>query len=296
MSEQQVPIECRRLAFAYRGQPAATCDVSLTLRAGDLFCLLGPNGAGKTTLIRQIIGDLRPSSGQVRVFGMDPARSQALVKRRMGVIPQTVGLFENLSVMGHLDCFAAIKGVPQARRRAAIDEVVQSCGLVALLSRPARALSGGQQRSVLVALALLGDPDVLILDEPTVGLDPVARRAIWEAVEIQRRRGRTILLTTHHLEEAERLATRIGFMKRGVLTHQGALSELVDLMGCRVKLREGASASGEDGAVHLLGTVEQAQELARRKGLDSYSVSPVSLEDVYFRLAGEDSVELGGAA
>lgn len=286
MSTAGHPVSCVGLQFAYRGRPPVTNGVSLTIGRGEIFCLLGPNGAGKTTLIRQITGDLRPASGTVEVLGVDPAKNPSRIKRRLGIIPQTVSLFENLSVRGHLECFAAIKGIASAARAGAIAEVVAACAIDPLLDRPARALSGGQQRSVLVALALLGDPDVLILDEPTVGLDPLARRDIWRAVEAQRRRGKAILLTTHHLEEAERLATRLAFIDKGAITHQGTQAEFLAMLDFRVKLTERGAADDGGDVVHLLGSLDEARTLAATRGAGDFSISAANLEDVYVHLAG----------
>lgn len=201
----------------------------------------------------------------------------------MGVIPQTVALFDNLSVKGHLKHFAAIKGIPARARASAIAAAIQACGIDGFLDRPARALSGGQQRSVLVALALLSDPPILILDEPTVGLDPVARRTIWQAIETQKRNGKAILLTTHHLEEAEELATHIGFISGGVLTHQGTLAQLYDRLELRVKLT--TTRKDDRGKERLfVATYEEAHARARNMGIADYAVGGITLEDVYFHL------------
>ena len=281
------PIECRNLTFRYRGGTRATDDVTFSLCSGDLLCLLGPNGAGKTTLIKQIIGDLRPTTGSVRIFGEDPCAPRAEIKRRMGIIPQSASLFENLSVIVHLNSFAALKGIARKQRPAAVERVIEECGLREMLAKPAGSLSGGQQRSVLFALALLADPEILILDEPTVGLDPIARRTVWKTVDDQKRRGKTIVLTTHYLEEAERLANRIGFVSGGALTHESPLDEFYERMGQCVRLVETPDAgSDQAGNVHVMDTVEEAEAFARLHRLKSYSIGRVSLEDVYVRLAG----------
>jgi ABC-2 type transport system ATP-binding protein len=275
-------ISCDGVSFAYKDGSLATDGVDLAIRPGELLCLLGPNGAGKTTLIRQITGELRPTAGAVRIFGRDPARAQRETRARLGVIPQHVALFESLTVRQHLVHFAGLRGLRPAAAAAAVARTLATCGLEAFVDKRAGALSGGQQRSALFALALLGDPDILILDEPTVGLDPAARRALWSVIEDQRRLGKAILLTTHYLDEAERLATRIGFLAKGRLTHQGRLDDLRALLGGRVKL-----AAGAHGPSELVDSVEAAEALARGRGLSAYSIAPVTLEDVYFQLAGD---------
>jgi ABC-2 type transport system ATP-binding protein len=284
MEEGKQPIFCEGLRFAYKGKPLVNCDINLTIGRAELFCLLGPNGAGKTTLIRQITGELIPLSGTVRVFGQNPARSLSQTKLSMGVIPQSVSLFENLSISRHLTSFAAIKGIKRRERISAIEAVVESCGIGELLERPARALSGGQQRSVLVALAMLGDPPILILDEPTVGLDPVSRRSIWQAIERQREAGKAVLLTTHHLEEAERLATHVGFISDGKLQHQGAKAELLSLLQFPIKITFAADLGGTRKTLYAK-SHEEAQEMVSALGTD-YAVAKTTMEDVYFQLAG----------
>jgi ABC-2 type transport system ATP-binding protein len=279
------PIECKDLTFAYKDGTRATGGVTLSLQRGELFCLLGPNGAGKTTLIKQILGDLKPTSGTVTIFGVDPFKSPVPAKRRIGVIPQNVSLFPALSVREHLTYFAALKGIPRGAIHSAVSQACEAYSLQEFLGKRAGALSGGQQRTVLFALAVLGDPEILILDEPTVGLDPIARAVIWDAIEAQRERGKAILLTTHYLEEAERLSTRIGFLNAGCLIREGELStfELQSKRG--IRLTDG-SRNARAATTHFFETMEAAQIYARDMELRNYSVSQVSLQDVYFEIFG----------
>jgi ABC-2 type transport system ATP-binding protein len=245
-----------------------------------MLCLLGRNGAGKTTLIRQITGDLKPSSGTVSILGSDPRSRRSRVRRRMGVIPQHVGLFETLTIRDHLKVFGALKDMHGTRLREEIDRVIALTQLKDLLPRKGGELSGGEQRKALLALALLADPEVLILDEPTVGLDPEARRVIWDSLAALRADGKAMLLTTHHLEEAEHLATQIAFINQGVLTRQGSVQSVFGQISSRVTLIDESS-----GEIHLADSVEAAQQLACVRGLARYRIGRESLEDVYLRLS-----------
>lgn len=283
-------VRCEGLAYRYPNGFSATRGVDLTVRRGELYCLLGPNGAGKTTLIRQLTGSLTPTEGRVTIFGKEPGRASGAARRRMGIIPQHVGLFDALTVREHLFHIGALKGLSGGDLAKSIAKVVAASQIDDLLPKRARTLSGGQQRSVLFALALLGDPDLLILDEPTVGLDPVARRVIWNAIDAQKAAGKAVLLTTHYMDEAETLATRLGFYAQGRITHEGTVEELRAGLGKTVRLL----AEHDDGKprVYWTDTVEEAQTLARRERLSSFSIGKASLEDLYLRLArgGGDAV------
>jgi ABC-2 type transport system ATP-binding protein len=164
--------------------------------------------------------------------------------------------------------------------------VIEECELEELREKRVRTLSGGQKRKVLVALALLADPEILILDEPSVGLDPVARRALWSTIEGQRAAGKTILLTTHYMEEAERLADRIGFIDGGRMMRTGTLASLYAQLGKSVRVTELDGADGSPRAQHYFDELGQAQAFVRERGFESYAVGHVSLEDIYLRVMG----------
>jgi ABC-2 type transport system ATP-binding protein len=285
---------CDGVSYVYADGTRANDGIDLSLRRGELFCLLGPNGAGKTTLIRQITTELRPGEGRVTLFGRDAHADPAATRRRLGVIPQTAGLFEMLKVEDHLRLFGPLKHLSRAETRRQTEAVVEEVGLAPLLDRRVRQLSGGQRRKLLVGLALLGDPEMLILDEPSVGLDPVARRALWKTVLGQRAAGKTILLTTHYMEEAERLADRIGFIETGRLTRAGTLAELYAQLGKSVRVTELDGESGDARGHHYFDSVAEAQSFVRDQDLETYSVGRVSLEDIYLRLMGH-ALESGDA-
>jgi ABC-2 type transport system ATP-binding protein len=280
------PIECEGVGYVYAGGTRANQGIDLALERGELFCLLGPNGAGKTTLIRQITTELRPTEGRIRVGGRDAHADPIATKRRLGVIPQSAALFEGLRVEEHLSLFGPLKHLSRAATRERVELVVKECELGALRARRVRTLSGGERRKVLVALALLSDPEILILDEPSVGLDPVARRALWSTIERQREQGKTILLTTHYMDEAERLADRIGFIGAGRLTRTGTLASLYAQLGKSVRVTELDPGDGSVRGQHYFDELVHAQAFVRERKLDTYAVGRVSLEDIYLRVMG----------
>jgi ABC-2 type transport system ATP-binding protein len=277
-----VAIRCRRLVYVYPDGTRATDGIDLTLRRGELFCLLGPNGAGKTTLIRQVTTELVPTAGCVVILGMDAHRDPAATKRRLGVIPQMAGLFEALTVRDHIELFGPLKHLTARQSRVAAQTLLDELELTALARKRVRELSGGARRKIFIALALLGDPEILVLDEPTVGLDPIARRAIWALVKEQQRRGKTILLTTHYMDEAEHLADRIGFLSGGRLGQVGTLPELYARLGKSVRVDQ----MGNGHEPSYFDTLEEAQRFVRDRGWAAYSVGRVSLEDIFLRLMG----------
>ncbi len=194
-------------------------NLDFSVRAGELLALLGPNGAGKTTAVKLFLGLMRPSAGTVNVFGGNPIHAE--VRTRIGAMLQVAKVPETLKVREHIDLFSSYypRPLPPA-------ETVAIAGLQEIKDRPFGELSGGQKQRVLFALALCGDPDILFLDEPTVGLDVEARRLLWEQIRKLVDRGKTILLTTHYLEEADALADRVAVINRGEIIAEGTPSEI----------------------------------------------------------------------
>ena len=214
-------IRVRDLHKTY-GQTRAVDGVGFDVRAGEVFGLLGPNGAGKTTTVEILEGLRKPDSGEVRVLGIDVARHPDALKERIGVALQTAALYPKLTVVEVLDLFRSF--YPRGR---SADELIELLELGEKRSSQTKALSGGQRQRLAVALALVNDPEVIFLDEPTTGLDPAARRALWGIVESLRARGRTILLTTHYMEEAEILCDRLAIMDHGKILEAGTVQEVV---------------------------------------------------------------------
>jgi ABC-2 type transport system ATP-binding protein len=203
----------------------AVAGLSLTVLRGEVFGLLGPNGAGKTTTLACIEGLRRPSSGAVRLAGMDVRERPAAVKQIMGVQLQTAAMFAELSVAELVELYAALYNV--ALDRAAIVSTLERFGLASKARARAEQLSGGQQQRLSIALALVNDPQIVLLDEPTTGLDPQARRGVWALIRRMRAEGRTVLLTTHYMEEAQELCDRVGIVDAGRLVVLGAPAELI---------------------------------------------------------------------
>ncbi len=202
----------------YGSQPALD-SFDLEVRRGELLALLGPNGAGKTTAVKLMLGLLAPDAGSVRVFGRDPQKAQH--RQRTGAMLQVARVPEILRVREHIDLFSSYYP-----HRLPMAEVVSAAGLQGIENRRFGALSGGQKQRVLFALAICGDPDLLFLDEPTVGLDVHARRAMWAQIRALRSHGKTILLTTHYLEEADALADRIVVINHGRVIANGTPAEI----------------------------------------------------------------------
>ena len=204
----------------------ALSGVSLEVEAGKFFGLLGPNGAGKTTLINSVVSLVRPDSGSVEVFGKDAYREFREARRMIGVSPQEVNLDKFLTVEETLVFHAGYYGVPKKKARERAEELLERFGLVGKRDQRTNTLSGGMKRRVLFARALMHDPEVLFLDEPTAGVDVELRHKLWGYIRELNRGGMTILLTTHYLEEAEALCDEIALINGGNLVAQGSSDEL----------------------------------------------------------------------
>uniref|UniRef100_A0A7V3YF00 ABC transporter ATP-binding protein n=1 Tax=Candidatus Caldatribacterium californiense TaxID=1454726 RepID=A0A7V3YF00_9BACT len=204
------------------GPVQAVRGVSFTVAAGEVFGLLGPNGAGKTTTVETVIGLLRRDRGKVVLFGLDPEKDPLSIKSRIGVQLQTVHLFPRLTVLETLRLFGSF--YPKSRSP---EELLALLGLTDKARSPVEKLSGGQLRRLSVALALVGDGEALFLDEPTSGLDPQSRRGLWEVIERLRGEGKTVFLTTHYLDEAERLCDRVAIMDEGRIIALGKPKDLI---------------------------------------------------------------------
>jgi ABC-2 type transport system ATP-binding protein len=296
-------IRVRDLHKTY-GQTRAVDGVGFEVRAGEVFGLLGPNGAGKTTTVEILEGLRKPDSGEVRVLGIDVARHPDALKERIGVALQTAALYPKLTVVEVLDLFRSF--YPRSRPSA---ELIDLLDLGEKRSTRTQALSGGQRQRLAVALALVNDPEVIFLDEPTTGLDPAARRSLWAIVESLRARGRTILLTTHYMEEAEILCDRLAIMDHGKILEAGTVQELVSrrfhersvrfdaidgLDDARLAAFPGVSSvKHEDGEAILYtrdvpATIGALLEASEALGIEArnLAVRAPTLEDVFLDLTG----------
>ena len=210
----------------------AVADLCLEIRRGELFSLLGVNGAGKTTTIKMLTCLTKPTGGEAFVGGYSILKDPDRVKRLIGVSPQETAIAPNLSVKENLELICGIHGFSKSKTQEKVAELVRQFALGEVLQRRAGKLSGGWQRRVSIAMALISGPEILFLDEPTLGLDVLARHDLWDAIRALKGKV-TIILTTHYMEEAEELSDRIGIMKDGRLLAVGALEELKERAGAK---------------------------------------------------------------
>jgi ABC-2 type transport system ATP-binding protein len=285
-------IEVRDLHKRY-GDFEAVRGIDISVAAGEVFGLLGPNGAGKTTTVEILEGYRERSAGEVSVLGHDPARRELALRRRIGIVLQSSGIYSHLTPREALRHWASFYPAPRH-----VEEVLGLVGLRERADVRTRKLSGGQLRRLDFALALIGDPELIFLDEPTTGFDPKARRAAWETVRSLRELGKTILLTTHYLDEAQALADRVAIVKDGRILAIGPPRELgahspgahpPGAAHYRVAYRD---ASGElvevetDDPTRTLHELT-AEALARGERLEELSVGRPTLEDVYLELTAD---------
>jgi ABC-2 type transport system ATP-binding protein len=293
-------IEVDGLVKTY-GAVRAVDKVSLTVGEGEFFGILGPNGAGKTTLLELIEGLRQPDAGQVRLLGQLPWPRNPRLLRRIGVQLQASAFFDKLSAGEQLETFGALYGVPAARAA----ELLEVVGLTDRAATRDDKLSGGQRQRLSIACALVHDPDVVFLDEPTGALDPQARRNLWDLLGEIQARGKTILYTTHHLDEAEALCDRVAIMDHGRVLAMGRPAELVrgleaptrvSLPAAALDLDTARGLPGADGAivdlVEVVVTTHRAAALlgalAERDRLDGLAVRTATLEDVFLQLTGRE--------
>src|SRR5215831_2661271 len=236
VAEPAPAVTVLNLVKTYRDGTEANRGISLSVRPGEICAILGPNGAGKTTFLRQLTTELRPTAGSINVMGVDAIAEPARAKKLMGITPQEAGLFDRLTVREHFEYFARFKGLSARTAHAASTEIILQLGLMAQSKKLVRALSGGQRRRILIGLALLGRPPLLLLDEPTTGLDPATRRKVWQVIHDAVSRGATVILSTHYLEEAERLSDRIAIICAGELIAHGTLNDLLARVGRSYRL------------------------------------------------------------
>jgi ABC-2 type transport system ATP-binding protein len=276
-----VAIEVEDLHKDY-GSHQAVRGISFSVRRGEVFGLLGPNGAGKTTTVEILEGFRDRTDGHVRVLGMDPGPRPLALRERVGIVLQSSGLYRHLTVREAVGHFAGLYERPRD-----VDETIALSGLEASADKRTHTLSGGQQRRLDFALALIGDPELVFLDEPTTGFDPAARRQAWDTVRSLQELGKTVLLTTHYLDEAQALADRVAIIKDGTILAEGAPGEL----GAASR-RYRVTWTDVDGEIHmhesedptaLLHEITGAA-LARGERVQGLSVTQPSLEDVYLEL------------
>jgi ABC-2 type transport system ATP-binding protein len=301
-------ILARGLAKSY-GDLHAVVGIDLEIARGETFGILGPNGAGKTTTLEMIEGLTRPDAGTVEILGEPVWPDPRRIQRRIGVQLQKTALFDNLDAAELLALFCDLYGV--ARDRARIDALLETVGLEAKSGALARELSGGQQQRLAIALALVHEPEIVFLDEPTTGLDPQARRNLWDVIRAIASEGRTVVLTTHYLEEAEELCGRTAIMDAGSVIALDSPQMLIRELGPSSRVTFGADgldraalgalpavasvSTREDGSLDLVSEAPQQTligliELAEQHGVElrDLAVRRPSLEDVFLRLTGRE--------
>lgn len=215
------------------GDVRAVDGLSLSIPEAEVFGLLGPNGSGKTTTINCLTGLIKPTGGTIKVGGHDVQTESSMARAVMGVSPQETAIFPYLTGRENVELFGALYSVPKRTLGAGVDQVMEKVGLMDEASKRMSKYSGGMKRRVSIAMALVQDPRVVLLDEPTVGMDPQSRRAIWDFIMELRDKGKTIVLTTHYMEEAEELCDRVGIIDRGKLIALGSPAELKSQHGAR---------------------------------------------------------------
>jgi ABC-2 type transport system ATP-binding protein len=276
-------VTVKNLRKSYNGIEAVR-DVSFEIEAGEVFGLLGPNGAGKTTTVEILEGYRQRDGGQVTVLGADPALAEESWRERVGIVLQSSAMYPNFTVREHVALFAGYFTAPRD-----VDDVVDLVGLAEKRVDRVKTLSGGQKRRLDLALGLIGDPEILFLDEPTTGFDPAARRAAWEMIRSLRELGKTVLLTTHYLDEAEQLADRVAVLRKGEIVALGTPRELTSrVVATEIRYRR-------DGREVVVETHEPTKTLHELTGealavgaeLEGLEVLKPSLEDIYLDLTGD---------
>ncbi len=215
------------------GELRAVDRISFTVAQGELFGFLGPNGAGKTTTISMICGLLRPDEGTIQIGAYNLWENPKAAKRLLGLVPQDLALYEEFNARENLFFWGGLYGPPRAQLKKSIDDILERVGLSDRAKEPVSRYSGGMKRRLNLAIGLVHQPKVLLLDEPTVGIDPQARNNIMEVIRAIARQGTTIIFTTHHLEEAEKLCDRIAIMDHGKILQTGSVNELARVVGDR---------------------------------------------------------------
>jgi ABC-2 type transport system ATP-binding protein len=285
-------IDVRGLRKSY-GEFEAVRGIDFVVQRGEVFGLLGPNGAGKTTTVEILEGYRDRSGGEVSVLGFDPEQRPRELRARVGIVLQSTGLYRHIRVREALKHFGSMYPHPRD-----VDEVIALTGLQGKEDAVARTLSGGQLRRLDLALALVGDPELIFLDEPTTGFDPAARRTAWDTIRSLRDLGKTVLLTTHYLDEAQAIADRVAIIRDGRIAVEGAPGELGANAGAeryRVAYRNGTGREVQqetEDPTSLLHELTGAA-LARGERLEGLTVTRPTLEDVYLELTadGADAAE-----
>jgi len=278
-------ITLRGLTKRYRNGALANDGIDLEIPRGSIFALLGPNGAGKTTLVRQITAELTPTSGEIDLLGVNVRSEPVKAKRLMGVVPQEALPYFHLHPREHLALFGRLHGLSGREAAERAEVLLDALDLRQHEKKAAMQLSGGLRRKLLVGIAMMAQPPVLILDEPTTGLDPHSRREVWALIRSMRDQGSTVLITTHYMDEAEELSDGVAVIGAGKILARGTVDQLRAL--CRNRYK--GVFEDSSGARHIVyGTTQRevAEQLEREQAVE-YSLMRASLEDLYLELTGQ---------
>ncbi len=275
-------VSLRNVSKTFGSTPVVT-DLSIDIQAGEMFGLLGPNGAGKSTTIRMLTTLTQPSQGQIQVAGFDIQRQKSQVKRCIGVVLQQISVDGDLSVWENMEYHGRLHHIPRGERQQAIDRWLDYVDLGDRRHDRVKILSGGMKRRLQIARALLHQPQILFLDEPTVGLDPQTRRRLWEILRDLNKQGMTLVLTTHYMDEVEYLCDRIGIMDAGRLIALGTLAELRQRHGSGLLMKQ----LPDRWDYTFFPTVAAANHyLDQQPDKTGMMVRPANLEDIFVELTG----------
>jgi len=282
---------------------AALKNMSLSVNRGEIFTLLGRNGAGKTTFVRICATQLLPSAGTVNILGYDVLKEQKKVRNLIAIVPQEGRPLRSLTPWDHVYNWLQIRGEARVNAREKAEKILKKFGLYDSKDLPAMNLSGGMKQKVLVAMAMATDAEVLFLDEPTIGLDPVSRRQVWSAIKEWKKEDRSILLTTHYMDEAEILSDKVAVIDKGRIIAQGSIRDLrkvipqnirvdmpKDLMNIELLKSYGSVVDTGTNMIRIFtfeSTIKELSECALKKNL-SFTISPITLDDVFVHLVGQD--------
>ena len=282
------------------GDFTAVNNLHLDISEGECFGLLGPNGAGKSTFIGMTYGAVERSGGELTVFGFDPQNESRSIKKQLGVVTQENALDESLSVMENMLIYSAFIGVPSFERKKRVQDLLEYMNLAHKSEEKILALSGGMKRRLVFVRALLGKPKLLILDEPTTGLDPAVRHLLWGKVKELHQQGSTIVLTTHYMHEAEVLCNRLVIMNQGKIAGEGSPKKLIDEhtpghvgiydFSVRDQIRSFAEENSFNYHEDSSGIYVRAEKMEDllRSGVPALQLRPANLEDVFLKLTGKE--------
>jgi ABC-2 type transport system ATP-binding protein len=300
-------IEAESITKVYKGsRRAALSDVSLSVESGRIVTLLGRNGAGKTTFVRMCATQLLPTSGKLSVLGYDVIKQAREVRTLISIVPQEGRPLRALTPWDHVYNWLQIRGENKTSAKHRTEEFLRKLELWEARDKPAMNLSGGMKQKILVAMAMAVDTQLLFLDEPTIGLDPVSRRQVWSAIKDWKAKGRSILLTTHYMDEAEILSDYIVIIDNGSIVAQGTIQDLRRIIPHNTRIdiaKDGLDSNTLESYGSVVDTgagmlrvfayesaVRELSELAMRKNLP-FTVSPVTLDDVFVLIVGKEAEE-----